>query len=159
HELSLGEPAAAGENLSAVFLRLRHGALVRLHGVFVDHRTEPDIAVERIADLDLFGLLDEQPDEFVTYRFVDVDARAGRALLSLRAERGPHHALGRFFEIGRAHDERGILAAHLDDKRARHGTRAVLANELHADVFRAGENDPVDVGVVDQLLTRGAAAA
>ena len=37
--------------------------------------------------------------------------------------------------------------------------RRVVADQVHADVLRSGEHDAVDVGVLDQLLAGGAAAA
>ena len=59
-ELAVGQPSAAGEDRAAVALRLRDRALVGLDGVFVDHRSEVDVAIERVADLDLLRLLDQQ---------------------------------------------------------------------------------------------------
>ena len=50
----------------------------------------------------LLGLLDEQPDELVVDRPLDVDARVGRALLAAEPERGAHDPLGRLLEVGLA---------------------------------------------------------
>ena len=40
-----------------------------------------------------------------------------------------------------------------------HGARRVVANQLHPDFLRPGEDDAVDVRVVDELLAGRAAAA
>ena len=53
----------------------------------------------------------------------------------------------------------GILAAHFDDERPRHGPRGVVADEAHPDVLRTGEHDAVDAGVVDELLAGRSAAS
>ena len=58
-----------------------------------------------------------------------------------------------------ARDDRRILAAHLDDERPRDLARRVVADQVHADVFRSGEHDAVDVRIVDELLAGRAAAA
>ena len=88
---------------------------------------------------------------------LDVDARAGRAFLPLRAERRAHDAVGRLVDVGAARDDGRILPAHLDNQRARHRARGVVAHELQADFLRAGEDDAVDAVVVDELLSDGRA--
>jgi hypothetical protein len=131
----------------------RAAARSYFHRVLIDHRTQVDVAVERIADLDLPGLLNEQTHELVANRLAHVDARAGRALLTLSAERRSHDAVARLVEIGGLHHERRVLAAHFDNERPRHRTRGVVADQVHADVLRAGEHDAIDVRVVDELLS------
>ena len=158
-EVAVGQPASAGENLPAVLLRLRDRALVGLHRVFADDGAEIHVAIERVADLDLLGLLDEQPDELVAHRLVHVDARAGRAFLPLRAERRPHDAVARLVEVCGFHHERRVLPAHFDDQRPRHRARGVVADQMHPDFFRSGEDDAVDAGIVDELLAGRAAAS
>ena len=158
-ELGTRQPLAADQDRAAVFLRLRDRAFVRLHRALVDHGAEPHVALERVADLDLLRLLDEQLDEPIADLPRDVHARAGGALLSLRAERGAHDAVARLLEIRGSHHDRGVLPPHLGDDRPRRPARRVVANQLHPDVVRAGEHDAVDAVVVDQFLTDRAAAA
>ena len=71
----------------------------------------------------------------------------------MRAESRTHDSVSRLVEIGVAHDQRRILAAHFDDQRPRHEPRGVVAHQLEPDLFRSGEDDPVDAFVIDQLLT------
>jgi hypothetical protein len=70
----VGEPAPAGENPAAVPASLLDGALVGLDRVLGDDRSEVHVAIERVADLDLFRFLDQQPDELLANRSGDVDA-------------------------------------------------------------------------------------
>ena len=134
----LGHPPAACQNRSAVPFRALDRREIRLDRRFVDDRPHPDVAFERIADFDLLRLLDQQRHEFVAHAFLNVDARARRAFLSLRAERRPHHAVARLVEIGGRRDDGGILSAHLDDQRPRHRARGVVAHQLQPTSF-----DPV----------------
>src|SRR5215510_6207284 len=85
-ELASGQPASPRKDAAPVTRGHRDGFLVRRHCVFIDDGPEVDVAIERIADLDLLRLLDEQPHELVANRFVQVDTRTRRTLLTLRAE-------------------------------------------------------------------------
>ena len=58
----------------------------------------------------------------------------------------------------RAQHDRRVLAAHLDDARPRVARREV-AEQLEADLVRAGEHDAVDARVVLELVADGVARA
>ena len=74
---------------------------------------------QRVADGDLLGLLDQQPDQLVVDRPLDVDPAVGRALLAAEAERRAHDpSAASSRSADREHDRR-VLAAHLDDARPR----------------------------------------
>ncbi len=81
----------------------------------------------------------------------NVDPAVGRALLAAEAEGRADDPFGRLFQIGPGGDNRWILAAHLDDRRAR-VAGGELAEQLETDVVRAGEHDPVDSRVLLELL-------
>ena len=89
-----------------VATRLGDRRLVPVDGALVDDRAEPVLADERVADRDRLGLLDEQPDELVVDRPLDVDPRVRRALLAAEAEGAAHDPLGRLLEVGVARDDR-----------------------------------------------------
>ncbi len=113
---------------------------------------------QRVADRELLGLLDQQPDELVVDGLLDVDPAVGRALLPAEPEGRPHDPLGRLLEVRRAQDDRRVLAAHLDDARPREPGGEV-AEQLEPDLVRAREHDPVDALVVLQLVADGVARA
>ena len=113
-QVAVGEVLAAGED-RPVAARLGDRRLVAVDGPLVDDRAQPVGPDERVADGDLLGLLDEQPDELVVDRPLDVDPRVGRALLAAEPEGAAHDPLGRLVEVGVAGDDGRVLAAHLDD--------------------------------------------
>ena len=84
-EVAVGEVLAADED-RAVAARLGDRLLVPVDGLLVDDRAEPVLALDRVADRDLLGLLDEHPDELVVDRLLDVDPRVRRALLPAEPE-------------------------------------------------------------------------
>ena len=86
-EVAVGEVLAADED-RAVAARLGDRLLVPIDGLLVDDRAEPVLALDRVADRELLGLLDEHPNELVVDRLLDVDARVRRALLPAEPERG-----------------------------------------------------------------------
>ena len=113
-ERAVGEVLAAGVD-RAVAAGLGDRLLVPVDGLLVDDRAEPVLALDRVADRDLLGLLDQHPDELVVDGLLDVDPRVGRALLAAEPEGAAHDPLGRLLEVGLAADDRRVLAAHLDD--------------------------------------------
>ncbi len=158
-ERRLGYPSSAYKNLSAILLRALDRGEIGPDRGFVDDRSHPHVALERIADLDALGFLDQQLHELIAHILLDVHARAGGAFLSLRAERRAHDAVGRLVEVGAARDDGGILSAHFDNQRTRHRARRVVADQLQPDFLRAGEDDAVDAVVIDELLPDGRARA
>ena len=104
------------------------------------------------------GLLDEQPDELVVDRPLDVDPRVRRALLAAEPEGAAHDPLGRLVEVGVARHDGRVLAAHLDDARSRPRLRERV-EQAHPDLVRAGEHDAVDAGVVLERLADRVARA
>ena len=102
-------------NTGPVATRVGDRGLVPVDGSLVDDRAEPVRPDQRVADRDRLGLLDQQADQLVVDRPLDVDARVGRALLPAEPERRAHDPLGRLLEVGRARDDGRVLAAHLDD--------------------------------------------
>ena len=113
-EVTLGQVFAAGED-GAVAARLRDRRLMAIDRALIDDRAEPVGPDERIADGDLLGLLDQQADELVVDRALDIHARVRRALLATEPKGAAHDPLGRFLEVGLARDDGRVLAAHLDD--------------------------------------------
>ena len=85
-EIAVGQVLAADED-RAVAARLGDRLLVPVDGLLVDDRAEPVLALDRVADRELLGLLDEHPDELVVDRLLDVDPRVRRALLAAEPER------------------------------------------------------------------------
>src|SRR3954452_19790421 len=149
-EIAVREVLAAGEH-GSVAPRLGDGRLVTVDGALVDDRPQPVRPDERVAELDLLRLLDEQPDELVMDGPLDVDPGVGRALLPAEPEGAAHDALGRLVEVRVPGDDGRVLAAHLDDARARPRLREP-AEQLHPALVRAGEDDPVDARVILERL-------
>ena len=153
----VGEPLAAGEH-RAVAARLGDRLLVAVDRALVDDRARERGPRQRVAHGQLLGLLDEQPDELVVDRALDVDAAVRGALLPAEAERGAHDPLGRLLEVGAAEHDRGVLAAHLHDARPRPAGRE-RAEQLEAHLERAREHDAVDARVRLQLVADRVAGA
>src|SRR6185295_15087757 len=86
-----------------------------------------------------------------------VRTRARRALLSAVPEGRARDAGRGLFEIGMTRDDRGVLAAHLDDDRLRPrlGEPPV---EIEADLLRAREDDPVETLVEERIAELAAPA-
>src|SRR5207245_8180962 len=79
-ETTVGEALPADED-AAIAPSLAHRLAISVDGTLVDDRAEPVLALERIADRDLLGLLDEQLKELVMDRALDVAPAVGGALL------------------------------------------------------------------------------
>ena len=98
---------------------LRHRVLVARDGRRIDDGPHPVLAPRGVADADLRGRAVQRGDEVGEHRVLDVHARAGRALLPRQPERGPHHAGRGIVQVRVPRHDRGVLAAHLGDARAR----------------------------------------
>jgi hypothetical protein len=72
-EFAVGQPTSASEDPAAVPASLPDGAFVGLDRVLGDHRSEVDVAFERVADLDPLRFLDQQSDELLANRSGDID--------------------------------------------------------------------------------------
>ena len=152
--LAVGQTPASEDDLATLGLRLPHGAFEALHGRLVDDGTHGHATIQRVADCDRAQLFDEPVEKLVLDVAVRVHTRARGALLPLRAERRTSHALRGLLDVGAPHHNRRVLAAHFRDERPRDGPFGVVADHLHPDGRRAREHHAVDVGVVDERLTR-----
>ena len=112
---------------------------------------EVDVALDRVPDLDLLGLLLQQTQEVVVDLALHEHARAGGALLPAEPERRTQHAVGRLVQVGALRDDRGVLPAHLADDRLRDLVREVLV-DVHAHRVRTGERDAAHVGVLPEMV-------
>jgi len=72
-QVALVQALPADQHL-AIASCLAHRLLMAVDRALVDDRAEPVLADDRVADDDRLGLLDQQPDEFVVDRSLDVDA-------------------------------------------------------------------------------------
>ena len=110
--LQRGHVAAAGERRPVLLAGGDVGndlVLLRL----VDQRTHLRFRIERIADTDLFGALDQPLDEAVMQALLHEDARAVGADLTGRIEIAEHGAADGIFEVGIVEDDQRRLAAEL----------------------------------------------
>src|SRR6266545_6614433 len=155
-------PGIAGLHLAAAAERRSPGdgaADESVHPVAVgrgDERTHLGRFVERIAQADRAGALDETVDEFLVDRPLDQDAAPGAAVLPGVAEDGEDGTRG-LFEVGVREDEAGGLAAQFEgDALDVSGGEAL---DLDADLGRAGEGDLAHVRMARERRTGRAARA
>src|SRR5688572_30358444 len=151
-ERCLRHPSATYENSSTVGLGAFDRRYVCLYSGFIDDWTHPHVAIERIPDLDALRFLDQHLHELVAHILLDVDARARGAFLTLGAERRSHDAIARLIQVSGARDDCRILAPHFYNQRTGDSPGSVVADQLQADLFRAGKHDSVYTVVVDQFL-------
>ena len=128
-----------------------HALLVRLR----DQRAHLRLRVERVAHLQLPGLLGERGDEVVVDRLLDEDSRARLAALARGVVDRPDRARDRRVEVGVGEDEVGALAAQLQ-RQALDRLRAE-PHDLAARLRRAGERDLVDPRMLDEVGAGGRA--
>ncbi len=120
--------------------------LKSLDGTGINHRTDVDIALGRISDLERIGFGSELFDELVVDRSLNVDTAAGGALLAGEAECRAGDAIDGLVQIGVGGHDGRVLAAHLGDDRFRE-VGAEPLEEIEADLFGSGEDDTVDIRV------------
>jgi hypothetical protein len=106
---------------TAPSLRVRHRDREAGDRALVDHRAGVAGAVGRVAHHQLGGARGQALHQLVVHRVEDDGARACAALLAREAIGGGRDALGRRLQVGAVADDRGVLAPHLHDRRARVG--------------------------------------
>src|SRR4051794_7509280 len=146
-EDATAQALATGANLPA-----RHGCqrvFVAANRSLVDNRADVGLAVGRVPDDQFLRALGETLHELVVDRFLDVDAGAGRALLTGIAEGRAGDAFDSLVQVGVAGDDGWVLASKFGDARFGKVGREFLV-EFPAYLPRAGEDDAVDVRVVGQ---------
>ena len=129
--------------------RLRHGPLERRHGTGVDHGSKEDVPLGGISDPQGRGPLDQLLEERPRHPLMYVHPRRGAALLVLQSERRPRDSVRRGVQIRRLHDDRGVLASHLEQARLDPAGREPPVDP-QPDRFRAGEHDAVHARVTPQ---------
>src|SRR5215213_8733648 len=112
-EVAAAQPLATGANLAT--LRGRQRVFIAANRALVDDGANIGGAVGRIADDQLFGALGEPLHELVVNRFFDIDAGAGRALLSGIAEGRAGDAFDGLVQVGVAGDDSRVLSAKFGD--------------------------------------------
>src|SRR5688572_27800784 len=94
-------------------------AAVALVGRAIDDRSHPMLLARGVADAHALGGEREALTQVAGHGFLHVHPRAGRAFLARETEGGARDAERRAVQVGVARDDRGVLAAHLGDARAR----------------------------------------
>ena len=120
----------------------------------VAHRAHVGRLVERIADAQLLGALDQQLDEAVVHVAVHEHALGGRADLAGEVEAAHHGGVRGGLEVGVGEHDLRPVAAELEDA----VLEARVARDLLAGRDRAGEDDRGDVAVAGQQRADVAAA-
>src|SRR4029079_2125515 len=80
----------------------------------VDDRTDVDVLLEAVAELELLRALDELRLERLVDLRPDDDAARGGAALARRAERGPEDPVDGEIDVGVVHHDDRVLAAELE---------------------------------------------
>ena len=148
----LGQTPAAHQNAAALGLDLGAVADVVASGAVADHRSHPVVPLAGIAHSDGPCRLDQAVQQPVGDGVLDIDPRQGGALLAAQTEGRSDDAGDRPLEIAPSGHDAGIFSAHLGDAGTRIGAAGHLPIDPHADLIRAGERHPGEVGVVDQGL-------
>lgn len=155
----LGEDAlAAGEEAGA--LRRGLGDKAEILGQLFGARHRADIArqIERIADLQLCGRLEQFVQEAVIDRGLDQQARAGDADLSGIAEDAVGRHYRRLMQIRRiGKDDVGRLAAKLEEDALEIGAGGIF-EQAATNRTGAGEGDGVNIHVQAESLAGSLAA-
>ena len=124
----------------------------RVHALAVglgDQRAHLRLGVQRVAHLDLAGLLGERDDELVVEPLLDEDPRARLAALAGRVVDRPDRARDRRVEVGVREDDVRALAAEL--QRQPLDRLRAEPHDLAAGLRGARERDLVDAGVPDEV--------
>ena len=150
-EAGAGGDGAAGEDARALRHRVRHVLLddpalplegQGAHVAPARGRGEPNPA----------GLLEHLREERLRHRLLDVDALDRGAGLPGVQEGGPRDSLRGAVEVGVAADDRGVLAAELEDHRGEVLRRR--GHDLPAGGHAAREHDLADPRVLDERRRR-----
>src|SRR3954467_10691857 len=83
---------------------------------------------------------------------MDVDARAGGTFLAAIAESRAHDSFSGVFHLCGRHDNGGVFSAHLRNAWPREIALGELSMDFHPDAFRACEDQPTDIGILQQFL-------
>src|SRR5690606_37814430 len=150
-QLTLRQALSAKQDRATGVLHLLDCLLEPLHRALVDHGTNEDILVGRVADLQLTGALHQPLDKLVVDLRLDVGAGAGRALLPGETERRARDTLDRLVHIGVLGHDRRVLATHLGNDRLRID-RAEGVVELHSGLLGPGKDDAVRHWVMDEVV-------
>ena len=116
-----------------------------------DQRTGLSVVIERSAEADLLGTLDEAVDEFLGDGLLDDESGTSRAHLTGVDESGVERIVQGRLEVGIGEDDVGVLAAELEGDLLDR-VRGVAGQQTTGDES-AGERDHVDVLVSRQRGT------
>ncbi len=105
----------------------------------VDQRPDVRGRVQPVAEAEALGPRDEPLDQRVVDGVLDDHARAGRAALAGRTERGPQDPVGGQVEVGVGEDDDAVLAAELERHALQSSCRALRDRPTGGRM--AGERD------------------